>query len=251
MENRICAVVLAAGKGKRLRTEGCDLPKVMREALGRPLLSYVLDAISFIGRENINIVVGYRKEKVTEAFGGYTFSVQEQQLGTGHAVMCARPFLEERGGSVLLCYGDMPLLSEETYRDLIRTHFEKKNDCTLLTGTSDEDLPYGRIVRGEDGGFLEVVEDKDCTPEQKKIRELNVGVYVFNTALLLDSLSGLKNSNTQGEYYITDVPYLLRRKGAKIGLCTRNLGSEIIGINTPEQLRQVENLLSLKKGAEK
>lgn len=243
MENKLKAVVLAAGKGTRLRTEGCDLPKVMRQALGKPLLYYVLDALSFIEKEDVIIVVGYQKEKVMEYFGGYEFAEQKEQLGTGHAVMSAADALQGYDGAVLVCCGDMPIIKKETYMALAETHFSEGNDCTMLTGTSDEALPYGRVVRAENGGFLKIIEEKDCTPEEKKIEELNSGVYIFNSKKLLPALSKLKNNNSQGEYYLTDVPYVLQAQGDKIGICKRNLGSEIIGVNTPEQLAQVEQLL--------
>lgn len=237
------AIVLAAGKGTRLRTEGCDLPKVMREALGRPLLYYVLSALDFIDKKDITIVVGYKKEKVTGYFTGYGYAVQDEQLGTGHAVMCAKSALENFGGPVLVCCGDMPLIKRDTYAALIKTHVCQGNDCTMLTGTSGLDLPYGRVARDEKGNFSRVIEEKDCSPQELQIKELNSGVYVFEAPWLLKTLSELKNNNAQGEYYLTDVPDLMKRKGARIGICKRELGSEIIGVNTPEQLRQVEELL--------
>ena len=245
MEN-IKAVVLAAGKGTRLQTEGVDLPKVMREALGKPLLHYVLEGLGFINKEDITIVVGYKKEKVTDYFSGYGFAIQAEQLGTGHAVMSAKEALDGYDGAVLVCCGDMPLITRETYEALVKTHFEEGNVCTMLTGTSAEKLPYGRVLRDENGAFLRIVEEKDCTPEQKKIDELNSGVYVFDAQKLLPALSRLKNNNSQGEYYLTDVPYVLQAQGDKIGICKRELGYEIIGVNTVEQLNQVENLLKNK-----
>lgn len=244
MDKKMMAVVLAAGKGTRLRTEGIDLPKVMRTALGKPLLHYVLEAISFAGKENTIIVVGYKKEKVVEAFSGYNFAEQTEQLGTGHAVMSAKEQIEGFEGDVLVCYGDMPLLKKETYEALCEVHFREKNDCTVLSGTTDEELPYGRVVRDENGGFKCVVEDRDCTPEQKRIKELNIGVYMFSAPKLLDALSKLKNNNAQGEYYLTDVPAILLEEGGKIGICKRELGMELIGVNTVEQLQMVENELS-------
>jgi len=243
VDNKMKAVVLAAGKGTRLRTEGCDLPKVMREALGKPLLHYVLNALSFINKEDIIIVVGYQKEKVTEYFSEYPFAEQTQQLGTGHAVMSAADSLEGYDGAVLVCCGDMPIIKKETYMALAETHFKEGNDCTMLTGTSDEKLPYGRVIRDLNDKFLKIVEEKDCTEEEKAITELNSGVYIFNAKKLLPALKELKNNNSQGEYYLTDVPYVLQANGDKIGICKRELGSEIIGVNTPEQLMQVEELL--------
>lgn len=243
MEN-LKALILAAGKGTRLATEGIDLPKVMRLALGKPLIGYVLDELSFLDKKDIVIVVGYKRESVIAGFGEYNFAIQEEQLGTGHAVMCASEHFEDYDGNVLICYGDMPLLSRETYTALAETHIADGNDCTILTGIVEEDFPYGRIIRDENGEFLHVVEDRDCTPEQKAIRELNIGVYVYKAKALFSSLSELNTDNAQNEYYLTDVPSIVRSHGGKVGTCKRVLGEEVIGVNTVVQLKQVEDYLS-------
>lgn len=237
------AVILAAGKGTRLQTDGSELPKVMRLAAGKPLLFHVISALDFIEPKDIVIVVGYKKEYVINSFPGYVFAEQKEQLGTGHAVMAAYSQLEGFEGSLLVCCGDMPLIKKETYKALIEEHISSGNCCTILSGTSDIDLPYGRILRTEQGDFIGVVEDKDALPEQKAIKELNSGVYVFESQALRRVLSELKSDNAQGEYYLTDAPVLLQKHGYKIGVCRRELGYEIIGVNTPEQLKQVEELL--------
>ena len=245
MSNRK-AVVLAAGKGTRLKTEGTDLPKVLRQALGQPLLHYVLEAIQFIPKENTILVVGYEKEQVINAFSEYPFAIQHEQRGTGHAVMAAKDAIGAGDFPVLVCYGDMPLLKKETYERLFEIHAEQQNACTMLTGSTDLSLPFGRIVRDDADNFVEVVEDRDCTPEQKKITELNVGVYVFQSAALLDALSEVKPQNEQGEYYLTDVPAILRKKGLSVGICKRELGDELIGVNTVEDLNMVEQSLKTR-----
>ena len=237
------AIVLAAGKGTRLQTEGITLPKVMREACGKPLLHYVLQNLSFLPREDTVLVVGYHREDVLKVFGDYPHAVQDPQLGTGHAVAVASEFFSGYDGPVLICYGDMPLLKRSTYESLLATHQKEGNVCTLLTGTCDWDLPYGRILRDEGGAFLGVVEDRDCTPEQKAIRELNVGVYVFDCRKLFDALGKLKNDNAQQEYYLTDVPAILRQEGGKVGACCACHDGELIGVNTVEQLKMVEEEL--------
>jgi UDP-N-acetylglucosamine diphosphorylase/glucosamine-1-phosphate N-acetyltransferase len=244
MNNELKIVVLAAGKGTRLQTECSDMPKVMRKVCDRPLLSFVTDALSFVEKNNIIIVVGYKREEVMSGFPGYKFALQEQQLGTGHAVMAAADELKGFEGAVLVCYGDMPVIKRDTYEALVKTHFEQNNDCTILTAQSEDSMQFGRIIRNENGDFVEVVEDRDCTPEQKTITELNSGVYVFRAQLLLETLKDIKNNNAQNEYYLTDAPAIMRSKGAKIGLLKRDLGDEIIGVNNIEQLRQVESILS-------
>ena len=242
-EKNIKAVILAAGKGTRLQTEGNTLPKVMRLAAGKPLLAHVLNALNFLSPHDCVIVVGYQKNSVIDAFPEYIFAEQEEQLGTGHAVMAAFSKLEDYNGALLVCCGDMPLIKRDTYLALIEAHNISNNICTILSGTSDLNLPYGRILRDDNGEFCGMVEDKDATDEQKNIKELNSGVYVFEASKLRSVLSELKSDNSQGEYYLTDAPLLLKKQGHKIGICYRNLGYEIIGVNTPEQLRQTEELL--------
>ncbi len=243
MQN-IKAAVLAAGKGTRMHTEGITLPKVMRTALGRPLLAYVLDALGFIEPSDCVLVVGYQEEKVMEAFPQYAFAHQREQLGTGHAVMCACDVLDGFDGSLLVCCGDMPLISRDTYEQLCREHFESCNACTMLSGSADVYLPYGRILRDAEGNFVGVVEEKEATEEQKRITELNAGVYVFDFKALRSVLGQLRSDNAQGEYYLTDAPALMQAQGLRVGVCRRDLGLEIIGVNTPDQLKTVEDILS-------
>lgn len=243
MTSKLKSVILAAGKGTRLSTENDELPKVMRLAAEKPLLFYVLNATNFIPPEDCIVVVGYKKETVMEAFPAYRFAVQKPQLGTGHAVMAAFGALEGYYGALLICCGDMPLIRKETYLALVDEHFRSDNACTILSGTSNVKLPYGRILRDEQGCFCGVVEDRDATPEQRLINELNSAVYVFDAQALKSVLSELGNNNAQGEYYLTDAPLLLVQKGMKVGICKRELGYEIIGVNTPEHLAQVEELL--------
>ncbi len=244
MEMNRKAVVLAAGKGTRMQSERNHLPKVLREANGKPLLHYVLEALSFLAPADTILVTGYMHDAVEAAFPGYPAVLQEPQLGTGHAVQCAAPLLEGFDGTVLVCYGDMPLLKQETYEALLRDHARTGAACTLLAGTTDLDLPYGRVVRQENGDFLRVVEDRDCTPEQKKIRELNVGIYAFDAQKLLRALGRLQNANAQHEYYLTDVPAILLSDGDRVRIYSQPLGEQIIGVNTPEQLKTTEYYLN-------
>jgi len=247
LTQQLKAVVLAAGKGTRLHTNDSDAPKVMREACGKPLLWYVLEALSFIEKKDIILVVGYKKESVIKSFAEYPYAVQKEQLGTGHAVMAAKDELENHKGALLVCYGDMPAIKRDVYEKLLLTHFSERNDCTILTGESNLQMSFGRILRDKNGDFLHVVEEKDCTPEQLKITELNTGVYVFDTVKLLSALKELKNDNAQGEYYITDVPAIMKENSSKIGLYKRNLGDDIIGVNTQKQLEMVERILSIER----
>jgi bifunctional N-acetylglucosamine-1-phosphate-uridyltransferase/glucosamine-1-phosphate-acetyltransferase GlmU-like protein len=232
-----------------MRMDGDDAPKVMRPANGKPLLGYVLAALSFIPKADTIIVVGYKRGQVTGAFPGYAFAVQETQRGTGHAVMAASPALAGFGGDLLICCGDMPLIKPETYAALIDAHRREKSVCTLLSGESDTPLPYGRVIRDEAGDFSRIVEARDGTGSELKTAELNAGVYVFDVSALLDVLSLLKADNSQGEIYLTDAPALIKSSGGRVAVFKKDLGKEIIGVNTPEQLREVEVQLTISRGA--
>lgn len=238
------AIVLAAGKGKRLGSEEAQLPKVMREACARPMLSYVLHALSFINPQDTVIVVGYMADKITQAFGNaYRYAEQAEQLGTGHAASCAMKALSGFDGTVLLCYGDMPLVGRETYEALIQEHLAQKNACTLLAGVADAARGYGRVVLDESGGFSRVVEERDCTPEEKEIKLLNAGIYLFDAKTLARALPKLQNQNAQGEYYVTDVPALFLADGLKVGVFKSRVENEILGVNTLEQLQYIEDCI--------
>lgn len=239
------AIVLAAGKGKRLMSEQFNLPKVLRKASGKSLLSFVLSKIDFLEPKDTIIVVGYMKEKVIEEIGNaYIYAVQEEQLGTGHAVAMAKDELKDYDGDVLVLYGDMPILKKATYESMLAEHKAKSNICTILTCVTNNPLPYGRIVKNEDGIVTDIVEDKDCNEEQKAITELNVGVYVFDSKSLFNVLSSLKNNNSQGEYYLTDAPKLLATMGKKVGAYPIYDETEIVGVNTLEDLEFVEKALN-------
>ena len=248
MNEPLKAIVLAAGKGTRLRTEGVDLPKVLRRAAGQPLLAYVLEELRFLPPQDILLVVGYEGEKVVAEFPGYPKVYQRPQLGTGHAVQCAEGALKGFEGHILICYGDMPLLPRSAYEKLIREHVEKGNACTLMAGVADQPLPYGRILRNPEGGFERIVEDKDCTEEEGKIPELNVGVYVFEARQLWRALTTLRPNNVQGEYYLTDAPVWLAAQGEKVGVSAACTAQEMLGVNTVEQLQQVEDYIKTRRG---
>lgn len=241
--NNIKALVLAAGKGTRLRTEGVNLPKVMRLADGKPLLHYVLTALDFLPQEDVILVVGYQKEAVLEAYSQYPHAVQEVQNGTGHAVQCAAHLLENFDGHVLICCGDTPLMQRETFQSLVDIHLKAGNACTMLSAILDEGGNYGRVLREEDGSFKCIVEARDCTPEQAAVREVNVGAYLFHVPELLNALSQLKTDNAQGELYLTDCPAIIKAAGHRVGVCDTCSAQEMLGVNTVEQLQEVEDIL--------
>lgn len=243
MSEPLKAIVMAAGKGTRLRTEGVDLPKVLRQAAGRPLLAHVLSQLDFLPPEDIVLVVGYEGDKVVTAFPGYPHAFQSPQLGTGHAVQCAEGTLKDFEGDILICSGDMPLMSSRAYRQLWEQHTREGNACTLMAGVVDDPGAYGRVIRNEEGGFARIVEAKDCTEEEAKVREINAGVYIFRSRDLWRSLTTLRPDNAQGEYYLTDAPIWLVKQGERVGVCAACTEEELLGVNTVEQLQQVEDIL--------
>lgn len=242
------AIVLAAGKGSRLHSDEHILPKVLREANGKALLDYVLQATGFISQEDTILVVGYKSDLVVEHVGGeYRIVEQHQQLGTGHAVKMAEFELKHYSGPVLVVYGDMPLFSPNTYQSLLKVHRESRAACTLLTAVLHNPPEYGRVIRDEKNEILDIREVKDCTGAELAIKELNSGVYVFDAKKLFAVLRDLKNDNAQGEYYLTDVPKHLLKRGDRVASYTLVGSDEVYGVNTLDELKLVESLLK-KRG---
>ena len=229
------AIVLAAGKGTRLLRYGDDFPKAMKLLCGKPILSYVLKSLDFLDKKEISVVIGYKREKVLEVFQGYDFVIQDEQLGTGHAVKVCEKSFEDYDGPVLIMLGDMPMFQQQTLLDMFQ--LQKQNGgCVILTAISERNLPYGRIVRDKNGKFIGVVEEKDCTPEQKQINELNPSIYVFDAKQLFSALGELRADNAQKEYYLTDVPAILQKRGTPVTTHTIRDDIQIIGVNTEEDL---------------
>lgn len=240
------AVILAAGKGTRMNSA---LPKVLHQAAGRPLVDWVIDACEAAGIDRIVVVVGYCEDLVREALAGrgVEFVTQREQLGTGHAAAMGRQVLDGFEGEVLVLNGDSPLITGEVLRDMVARHREAAADASLLYVVPAEPLEYGRLIFGPDGGVVDVVEERDCTPAQKAIRELNAGFYVFNAPAIWTVLDSLRNDNRAGEYYVTDVPrHYGARGGRVIGVAAP--AEMALGVNTPEQLQRVETTL-LGRGA--
>ena len=238
------AIIPAAGRGSRLNTQDGELPKVLHTVCGQPLLEIVLSQVDFIPDRDIYIVVGYQKEKVIEAFGGrYHYVEQEKQLGTGHAVMMCEPCFRDYEGTVLVTFGDMPLFRKEILEKTCAFHEARRADCTLLTAENPA-LPYwARVVRDGEGRFARIVEAKDCTPQEKRITELFSGVLVFDSRSLFRVLPEIGNNNAQKEYYLTEVPELMARRGMKVETVMTDDGDDLRGVNTPEDLIMVEQVM--------
>ncbi len=245
---QIRAIIPAAGKGSRLQKVSGDLPKAMFSVKNRPMIEYVLDNISFINEKDVYVVVGYGKEKIMEHFGDRLHYVeQKQQLGTGHAVMECAPHFTDFEGSVLVVFGDMPLFRKEIMEDMCRLHAEHNAACTLMTAENDDLKLWARVIRDENGNFSRIVEGKDCTPEQAKIKELFSGVMVFNSRTLFDILPQLSCENAQNEYYITEIPELMVKNGLKVETYFTPDGDDLRGINTPEDLEMCEFIMDKRK----
>ena len=245
VRKEMIAMLLAGGQGKRLNSEATGIPKALRKACGKPLLQYVLQSAGFIAPEDTILIVGFKKEVILEAYPHLAYVHQVEQKGTGHAVMCAADALANYDGDVMVANGDMPLVRRETLEALAKYHKEKGNDCTILTCVQEqgEIMPYGRVIRNENGEFESVVEQKDATEEQRLVRELNVGMYVFDSKKLFEALKSVSASRATGEYYITDVPHIMKKTGLKVDAFSYGHINEFFGVNTEEDLKFVEDLL--------
>ena len=238
--NTPSAIVLAAGKGTRMQS---DLPKVLCQANGRPLVSYVLDSLRAAGVRKIVAVVGYRAEVVKQELSGYDnleFALQEEQLGTGHAVMMCKQQMKSIDGPVVVVAGDSPMLQTSSISALLDDFREKKPACILGTLLHDDPTGLGRIVRDEEGKFIGIVEEKDASDEQRTINEVNMSTYVFDCQTMLGALDRLTADNNQKEYYITDLPGILLNDGLDVRALPVLQPIEALSVNTAEHLAAVE-----------
>lgn len=235
-----CALILAAGQGKRIKS---DLPKVLHKVCGKEMVNHVIDTLRKGNVEDINVIIGKGAELVKEntKSRNVSYSLQEEQLGTGHAVKCAIDFLKNKKGTVAVFNGDSPLIQEETIKELFKAHKESGNSATILTSILDDASGYGRIIRNENE-VLKIVEHKDCNEEELKVKEINSGMYCFEIESLVECLDNLSNNNSQGEYYLTDVIGMLKEKNEKVGALVIN-HEETLGVNSRVQLAEVEAIL--------
>lgn len=245
---RIKAVILAAGKGTRMKSE---LPKVIHQALGKPMVKYSIDAAIEAGADisDICLVVGHKAELVKEAVGNdVTYVFQKEQLGTGHAVKCASEFIGKDGLTMVLC-GDTPLITGKTLKKLVETHIAEENAITVLTARVDDPAGYGRIIKDNWGKFVKIVEQKDATLEEQRVDEINSGMYIFDSAVLSKALSMITNDNAQGEYYLTDTVEIVKSEGlGEVATMVIDDVDEIKGVNSPEQLKEAEVILRNRAG---
>lgn len=237
------AVVLAAGKSTRMKSA---LPKVLHEVCGRPMIEFVLDAARGAGIARIVVIVGHGADQVKQALAHHTdveFALQAEQKGTGHAVMMCRENLARHNGPVMVLTGDAPLMRSASFAALLADYTATGAACVIGTAETEANFGLGRIVRDPDGNFLQIVEQKDASPEEAAIREINVGCYVFDGRSLFEALDEIRPNNKQGEYYLTDCAAILKSRGKRV-IASKKLDIiEALGVNTRGQLVDVHRAL--------
>lgn len=234
-------IILAAGKGTRMKSK---LPKALHPICGKPMTRYVIDALKESGVEECVVVIGHGAEQVREGLGGdVRYAVQEEQLGTGHACREALIEMEATEGSVIVATGDTPLLSADVLKLLAESHVSGGSDATILTALLDDAGHYGRIIRAEDGSVQAIIEAKDCTPEQRAVREMNSGIYCFSLPLLRRYIDEITPANAQGEYYLTDVISLMVRNGHKVSAVVSDDLDIVLGINNRVDLAHLTGIV--------
>lgn len=244
----VCAVILAGGEGKRMKS---NKPKPLSPVLGEPMLKWVINSVKRAGVDNICVVKGFGKEHIDDFVSSLDFKVdtvfQAERLGTGHAVMQARDFLESNGDDVVILNGDAPFMDFETIKNSYKFHKDCKNAATVISAKVDDPTGYGRIVRDDEGNLVSIVEQKDADEAVSKIKEVNSGGFWFNTEKLLSVLYKIKSDNKAKEYYLPDALKLLLKDDEKVGAYTAKSSDTVLGANDPKQLKELEDI-ALKRG---
>lgn len=237
----LLTVILAAGQGTRMKSAKI---KVLHNVAGKPMVKHVIDNITNLSSRTI-MIIGYQGNEVKQALKSskLDFVKQKDQLGTGHAVLQAQEIIQKHDGPILVLYGDTPLLRTDTLKRLVKKQSETDAAAVVLTAYFDNPTGYGRIIRGDKGQIIKIVEEKDTTPEEKAVREINSGVYCFDSKLLAEGLTSLDNNNSQGEYYLTDIIEFLTNLDKKVLPMVVADSREIVGVNDRLQLAQAENVL--------
>jgi UDP-N-acetylglucosamine diphosphorylase/glucosamine-1-phosphate N-acetyltransferase len=240
----IAVVILAAGKGTRMKS---DIAKVLHIISGRPMISYVVETAVEIAGTNVVVVVGNQAEQVRKIVlsnADVRFAIQREQRGTGHAVKCALPVLPEYCNEVVILSGDVPLIKASTVQHLLKQHIANNNDVTLLAVEMDNPFGYGRVLLNKTGDLNRIVEETDATDREKCIKIINSGIYCVKKEFLEFALSRLQTNNMQKEVYLTDIIEIAFKSKKRAGLVIGKDPTEILGVNTPEDLRSIESLLA-------
>ena len=238
-KNALAVAILAAGKGTRMES---DLPKVLHKVGGKPMVSHVIQRAVELGAEKIVSIIGYQHELVKETIGNEPtqFAIQLEQLGTGHAVLQCASQLSKFDGSILVLSGDVPLISYDTLQNLLETHNTSATKATLLSAIVEDATGYGRVIRNLQGNLDRIVEHKDANEDELNVNEMNAGIYVFDCKTLFELLPQVGNNNSQGEYYLPDVLSLILDQGGKVAIEKTNNITEIQGVNTVQQLKDLD-----------
>lgn len=239
-------VILAAGLGTRMKS---DKAKVLHEICGRPMIDYVVRTANEVAGSNVVVVVGHQAEQVKQAVGRVgeaLFAYQEKQLGTGHAVLCALPFVPAAVDQVVLLCGDVPLIRTTTISALIAEHNLHQRDVSLLVVSVENPKGYGRVILDAQGQLTAIVEEKDADAAQKLINKINTGIYVVKREFLQQALPQLRSNNAQSEVYLTDIVALGYRQNRRIGAVIGSDRNEIIGVNSRDELQIAEKLMKLR-----
>lgn len=243
----ITSVILAGGKGTRMKS---DLVKVLHALMGLPMLSYTIDlSLNGIKAEKTIVVVGYQADRIRERFKNFPvqFVLQEEQLGTGHAVLQALPHLRTYNGTVLILCADVPLVKVETIKSFIIIFQRNESILSVLTAVVENPFGYGRIIRNPQGWLEKIAEEKDASEDEKEIREINTGIFCVKTSFLVDGLKGIGRENAQGEYYLTDLVGIARKGGLRCSAHMVEDPTEVMGINTRVDLAIANEVLRQEK----
>jgi bifunctional UDP-N-acetylglucosamine pyrophosphorylase/glucosamine-1-phosphate N-acetyltransferase/UDP-N-acetylglucosamine pyrophosphorylase len=242
MRDKIACIILAAGLGTRMKS---NKAKVLHELLDKPMILYVVETANQVAGNNIIVVVGHQAEQVKEVVGTnlqVTFALQEEQLGTGHAVMCAMDLLPDVE-DVLIMYGDVPLLSANTLASLLEYHQKENRDISVLAVNVDNPTGYGRILMDQNRQLTGIVEEADAGVEEKAISLINSGIYCIKKDFLCNNINKIKSDNVQNELYLTDIIKIGHNQNRSVGVVIGSNREEIIGINSPNELKQAERIL--------
>jgi UDP-N-acetylglucosamine diphosphorylase/glucosamine-1-phosphate N-acetyltransferase len=246
-KQKVSAVILAAGKGKRMKA---DMAKVLQPLCGKPMLTYSVDIARAVNVEKIVVIIGHQAGLVRETFKdqGLIFVEQLEQLGTGHAVLQARDVFHGYNGTILILCGDVPMLSPLTIRALLEVHILEKSIVTVLTTILDDPYGYGRVIKeGKKGEISRIVEEKDASLTEKKIKEINTGIYCVESNFLYSAVGDIGNENIQKEYYLTDIVGIAWKKGFKTRSFITASSFEVMGINTPDDLEKASERMTTCK----
>ena len=244
----VSAFILAAGLGTRMKSTKA---KVLHMVSSKPMIHHVVQTVNSIGFDKVFVVVGHQKEEVMAVLDDFqiSFVVQEEQLGTGHAVLCAENQLQDIGGIVIILNGDVPLIGKDSIEKMLAKHQDRKPVLTIMTTQLDDPTNYGRILRTKQGQILAIIEEKDATPEQRKINEINAGIYCAEVPFLFEALHKVGTDNSQGEIYLTDIVKIAIGMGQQVEIFGGASAEEVLGVNSKIELAAANDYLQKKKNS--